>query len=180
MTSFLCEVKGPSAFLCCFCAYFCCCMHLNFFFPQKLRSQVSCKQVYCAQYITRSPQPVIYIFWMNLNFFFVDVLVFQYFSYLYTYAMPGNMKSWVDEHMNCEDIAMNFLISNTTGHAPIKVSLFWCDFWLAWKMWAYVMISVELSWQPASVAQKLQHCNFLRCHKCDKCQTVHDSTTHWA
>ncbi|KAL8611501.1 hypothetical protein ACOMHN_014556 [Nucella lapillus] len=46
----------------------------------------------------------------------------KYFSYLYTYALPGNMKSWVDDHMNCEDIAMNFLISNVTGHAPIKVA----------------------------------------------------------
>jgi len=36
--------------------------------------------------------------------------------------MPGNIKSWVDEHMNCEDIAMNFLIANVTGKAPIKVT----------------------------------------------------------
>ncbi|XP_045197567.2 exostosin-2-like [Mercenaria mercenaria] len=46
----------------------------------------------------------------------------KYFSYLYTSNMPGNIKSWVDEHMNCEDIAMNFLISNVTGKAPIKVT----------------------------------------------------------
>ncbi|KAK7476210.1 hypothetical protein BaRGS_00032564 [Batillaria attramentaria] len=31
-------------------------------------------------------------------------------------------KAWVDDHMNCEDIAMNFLIANTTGNAPIKVA----------------------------------------------------------
>ena len=36
--------------------------------------------------------------------------------------MPGNIKSWVDEHMNCEDIAMNFLMANVTGKAPIKVT----------------------------------------------------------
>jgi len=36
--------------------------------------------------------------------------------------MPGNIKSWVDDHMNCEDIAMNFLVSNMTGKAPIKVT----------------------------------------------------------
>lgn len=36
--------------------------------------------------------------------------------------MPGDIKEWVDEHMNCEDIAMNFLIANVTGKAPIKVS----------------------------------------------------------
>lgn len=36
--------------------------------------------------------------------------------------MPGDIKEWVDEHMNCEDIAMNFLVANVTGKAPIKVS----------------------------------------------------------
>ncbi|XP_046360738.2 exostosin-2-like isoform X2 [Haliotis rufescens] len=46
----------------------------------------------------------------------------KYFSYLYTYSMPGNMKVWVDEHMNCEDIAINFLIANITGKAPMKVT----------------------------------------------------------
>ncbi|KAK3595238.1 hypothetical protein CHS0354_021555 [Potamilus streckersoni] len=46
----------------------------------------------------------------------------KYFSFLYTYKMPGNIKAWVDEHMNCEDIAMNFLIANITGKAPIKVT----------------------------------------------------------
>ncbi len=28
----------------------------------------------------------------------------------------------VDEHMNCEDIAMNFLIANYSGKAPLKVT----------------------------------------------------------
>ncbi|XP_076806265.1 exostosin-2-like [Clavelina lepadiformis] len=46
----------------------------------------------------------------------------NYFNYLYTYKMPGDIKDWVDEHMNCEDIAMNFVITNHTGKAPIKVS----------------------------------------------------------
>ena len=36
--------------------------------------------------------------------------------------MPGHIKAWVDEHMNCEDLAMNFLISNVTAKAPIKVA----------------------------------------------------------
>ena len=36
--------------------------------------------------------------------------------------MPGGIKDWVDDHMNCEDIAMNFIIANHTGKAPIKVS----------------------------------------------------------
>lgn len=37
--------------------------------------------------------------------------------------MPGDIKQWVDTHMNCEDIAMNFLVANVTRKAPIKVSL---------------------------------------------------------
>lgn len=36
--------------------------------------------------------------------------------------MPGDIKNWVDAHMNCEDIAMNFLVANITGKAPIKVT----------------------------------------------------------
>ncbi|EFN66281.1 Exostosin-2 [Camponotus floridanus] len=46
----------------------------------------------------------------------------KYWNYMYTTAMPGDIKEWVDEHMNCEDIAMNFLIANVTGKAPIKVT----------------------------------------------------------
>ena len=50
------------------------------------------------------------------------VCVSQYYNYLYTNAMPGNIKSWVDDHMNCEDIAFNFLVANVTGKPPIKVT----------------------------------------------------------
>ena len=46
----------------------------------------------------------------------------NYFNHLYTYKMPGDIRDWVDEHMNCEDIAMNFVASNHTGKAPIKVT----------------------------------------------------------
>ncbi|KAG8269752.1 Exostosin-2 [Homalodisca vitripennis] len=46
----------------------------------------------------------------------------KYWSYLYTTAMPGDIKEWVDAHMNCEDIAMNFLVANITNKAPIKVT----------------------------------------------------------
>nr|XP_002119284.3 exostosin-2-like [Ciona intestinalis] len=46
----------------------------------------------------------------------------NYYNYLYTYKMPGGIKDWVDNHMNCEDIAMNFLVSNYSGKAPIKVT----------------------------------------------------------
>jgi glucuronyl/N-acetylglucosaminyl transferase EXT2 len=47
---------------------------------------------------------------------------FQYFSYAYTNSLPGNIKAWVDDMINCEDIAMNFLIANLTGKAAIKVA----------------------------------------------------------
>ena len=40
---------------------------------------------------------------------------------MYTYGQPGNIKEYVDDYMNCEDIAMNFLITNITGKPPIKV-----------------------------------------------------------
>ena len=38
------------------------------------------------------------------------------------YILAQEIKKWVDEHMNCEDIAMNFLIANATRKAPIKVA----------------------------------------------------------
>ncbi|XP_060660677.1 exostosin-2 [Drosophila nasuta] len=46
----------------------------------------------------------------------------KYWSHMYTYAMPGDIKHWVDDHMNCEDIAMNFLVANITNNPPIKVT----------------------------------------------------------
>lgn len=41
---------------------------------------------------------------------------------LFFLRMPNEVRDFVDNHMNCEDIAMNFLISNYTGKAPIKVT----------------------------------------------------------
>ena len=35
--------------------------------------------------------------------------------------MPQSIRQWVDVHMNCEDIAMNFLIANYSGLPPMKV-----------------------------------------------------------
>ena len=36
--------------------------------------------------------------------------------------MPAAIREKVDEYMNCEDIAMNFLVSHTTRKPPIKVT----------------------------------------------------------
>lgn len=45
----------------------------------------------------------------------------KYWNFLYTTSLPADIKDWVDDHMNCEDIAMNFLVANVTNKAPIKV-----------------------------------------------------------
>ena len=46
----------------------------------------------------------------------------QYYAYLYSYVMPMAIRDMVDEYINCEDIAMNFLVSHITRKPPIKVS----------------------------------------------------------
>lgn len=49
----------------------------------------------------------------------------KYWNYLFTAApsqQAKDIKAWVDHRMNCEDIAMNFMIANATGKAPIKVT----------------------------------------------------------
>ena len=51
----------------------------------------------------------------------VDPLL-QYYAYLYSYVMPQAIRDMVDEYINCEDIAMNFLVSHITRKPPIKVS----------------------------------------------------------
>lgn len=58
----------------------------------------------------------------SVQHFFEPIVYAQYWSHMYTTAMPGDIKQWVDEHMNCEDIAMNFLVANITGQPPIKVA----------------------------------------------------------
>ncbi|CAD5119025.1 DgyrCDS7675 [Dimorphilus gyrociliatus] len=45
----------------------------------------------------------------------------KYYSFAYTKYLPQKLKLWIDENMNCEDIAMNFIIANLTGKAPLKV-----------------------------------------------------------
>ncbi|XP_023293809.2 exostosin-2 [Lucilia cuprina] len=46
----------------------------------------------------------------------------KYWSHMYTYRMPDVIREIVDSRMNCEDIAMNFLVSNVTNKPPIKVT----------------------------------------------------------
>ena len=44
------------------------------------------------------------------------------YNYLFTYKMPKGIVRYIDKRMNCEDIAMNFLIANLTRKSPIKVT----------------------------------------------------------
>ena len=102
----------------------------------------------------------------------------QYFGYLYTNWMPQIIRDKVDEYMNCEDLAMNFLVSHITRKPPIKVcnQMSWvCDegfirisscstrtvatllfplehSWLIWLMYLWFYVIVDLSWKRYFVA----------------------------
>ena len=49
----------------------------------------------------------------------------NFYNYAYTQLMPQAIRDKVDEFMNCEDIAMNFLISHFTRQPPKKVTSRW-------------------------------------------------------
>ncbi|XP_076059882.1 exostosin like glycosyltransferase 3 isoform X4 [Oratosquilla oratoria] len=49
----------------------------------------------------------------------------KYYSYVYSHVMPQAIRDKVDEYMNCEDIAMNFLVSHYTRRPPVKVTSRW-------------------------------------------------------
>ncbi|CAD5114848.1 DgyrCDS3884 [Dimorphilus gyrociliatus] len=49
----------------------------------------------------------------------------KYYAYLYSRIMPQAIRDKVDEYMNCEDLAMNFLVSHITRKPPIKVTSRW-------------------------------------------------------
>ncbi|XP_046619238.1 exostosin-3 [Neodiprion virginianus] len=49
----------------------------------------------------------------------------KHYTYLYTHWLPQAIRDKVDEYMNCEDIAMNFLVSHITRKPPVKVTSRW-------------------------------------------------------
>ena len=49
----------------------------------------------------------------------------KYYSYVYTHVMSPSIRDTVDTFMNCEDLAMNFLISHLTRKPPVKVTSRW-------------------------------------------------------
>ncbi|MCO5594666.1 hypothetical protein L7F22_048699 [Adiantum nelumboides] len=44
------------------------------------------------------------------------------YLYQYTCAMPPGVKEYIDSNMNCEDIAMNFVVANLTNQGPLLVN----------------------------------------------------------
>jgi hypothetical protein len=53
-----------------------------------------------------------------------NCFLFQYYLYIYSYVMPQAIRDKVDEYLNCEDLAMNFLVAHITRKPPIKVQFF--------------------------------------------------------
>lgn len=52
--------------------------------------------------------------------------------------MPQAIRDMVDDYMNCEDIAMNFLVSHITRKPPVKVR------WLATWFNTYICVCMHL------------------------------------
>ncbi|GAB1610670.1 exostosin-like 3 [Argonauta hians] len=49
----------------------------------------------------------------------------KYYAYMYSYIMPQAIRDKVDDYINCEDIAMNFLVAHLTRKPPLKVTSRW-------------------------------------------------------
>ena len=49
----------------------------------------------------------------------------KYYSYVYTFIMSPDIREIVDNFVNCEDLAMNFLIAHITRKPPVKVTSRW-------------------------------------------------------
>ncbi|CAH4030754.1 unnamed protein product [Pieris brassicae] len=51
--------------------------------------------------------------------------VHRYYLWAYWRVLPSAVRDYVDEYMNCEDIAMNFLVAHITRKPPVKVTSRW-------------------------------------------------------
>ncbi|XP_059049058.1 exostosin-3 [Achroia grisella] len=51
--------------------------------------------------------------------------VHRYYLWAYWRVLPAAVRDYVDEYMNCEDIAMNFLVAHITRKPPVKVTSRW-------------------------------------------------------
>lgn len=64
---------------------------------------------------------------ISINIFVIAGAAFLHRHYLHLYWkwLPQAIRDKVDEYMNCEDIAMNFLVSHITKKPPVKVTSRW-------------------------------------------------------
>ena len=62
--------------------------------------------------------------WMNEYSMVLTGAAFlhKYYAHLYTNHLPASIRNLVDQTSNCDDIAMNFLVSHVTKRPPIKVT----------------------------------------------------------
>ncbi|CAD0195447.1 unnamed protein product [Chrysodeixis includens] len=51
--------------------------------------------------------------------------IHRYYMWAYWRTLPAAIRDYVDEYLNCEDIAMNFLVSHITRKPPVKVTSRW-------------------------------------------------------
>ncbi|VDO06460.1 unnamed protein product [Rodentolepis nana] len=51
--------------------------------------------------------------------------IHRYYLHAYTNEMPAQIREIVEQKFNCEDIAMNFLVSHITRKPPLKVTTHW-------------------------------------------------------
>lgn len=101
----------------------------------------------------------------------------QYYSYLYTYWMPESVREHVQKHLNCEDIAMNFLVSHITRRPPVLVIPFFLHSapslsclssanFLCWRLYHRVHFHVQIG------GMRTPEC------KSTKKEGLHNSTSH--
>ncbi|KAJ2946379.1 hypothetical protein O0L34_g12418 [Tuta absoluta] len=51
--------------------------------------------------------------------------IHRYYLWAYWRLLPSAVRDYVDEYVNCEDIAMNFLVAHVTRKPPVKVTSRW-------------------------------------------------------
>lgn len=88
--------------------------------------------------------------------------IHKHYTYLYTHWLPQAIRDKVDEYMNCEDIAMNFLISHLTRKPPVKVRIMRTKYFVCIKVGrlntrnyhfnvclcklGYITLDISMSW----------------------------------
>lgn len=105
------------------CDSFFCNLHLLLF--SLFCFNISC--IYSIFLITLTHNISVYYFFYVTAYIFSHFLstgaafFHKYYANMYSHVMPQAIRDKVDEYMNCEDIAMNFLVSHITRKPPVKV-----------------------------------------------------------